>query len=611
MDVEIKHEPSSIIVDGFELAEDMQPQQPSTSIHPYGYGYHNSSAYPPDRHTHLTSEDLYQFDEMQRLLKEWGLEVLSERFVQNLIDVSVLDYIVEMDIVDLCKDLPIRFRLILRHKLKQQNYKPTHVTELTIATNNKKSHIVPGSSYNPAKQAKCNEKTSPVPHTSSKTSTTMTKNPTTEIMDGQSNNATEKPQLITGQFKLVDLLQQYESGRLFLDQYKIENGKRIYSADSRNQIKKAVVDHYFRLGRGHISTHQFREMVQLIVDELPDEDPNIWYCVPNADLSLSPRGLLYTRYRYISQTNKQYKKQKDDVVVHYSRVLAQQAKDTWEALNGIDQTACLVAKAKLKEIENVDAKEVINAWKASYPLRRYEATMGLLQLNEFQSLTKFERVHDLITLDFCLIHSIASEFFYERIPHFVDRFKTVYVGYKSLIEEDKVLPSAIVSAFMEHKEQGLTEKMIFLAFYSLPHILRQNFLGGKGRKRRKLSTMQSRLSFITLLSAEYMLVDCVEDRRRTAAENDNPNRPFIIAIGSLAGDIRSFYVVLDELIFPCKTIVQAVDLLFKLYTVFHMDYAQECECVLRFIQGYLYKLKFQGDLSNTLATAVITDFNRL
>lgn len=143
--------------------------------------------------------------------------------------------------------------------------------------------------------------------------------------------------------KLVDILQQYESGRLFLDQYKNENGKRIYSADSRNHIKKALVDHYFRLGKGHISMHQFHEMVQLIVDELPDEDPSIWYCLPPADSSLSARGLLYTRYRYVSQTNKQYRKQKDDLqkVVHHSKMLAQQAKDVWEALDGIDQTACL------------------------------------------------------------------------------------------------------------------------------------------------------------------------------------------------------------------------------------------------------------------------------
>lgn len=142
----------------------------------------------------------------------------------------------------------------------------------------------------------------------------------------------------------MELLQQYESGRLFLNQYKIENGKRIYSAESRNYIKKALVDHYFRHGKGHISARQFLEMVQMVVEELPDEDPNIWYCVPLTDESSakpSKRGLLYTRYRYITQTNKQYRKQKGDVVVPHTVVLAQQAKDAWEGLNGTEQTACL------------------------------------------------------------------------------------------------------------------------------------------------------------------------------------------------------------------------------------------------------------------------------
>ncbi|XP_055591824.1 uncharacterized protein LOC129743727 isoform X3 [Uranotaenia lowii] len=61
--------------------------------------------------------------EMQRLLAEWDLEILTDRFSTHLIDASVLDYIVDVDIIDLCKDLPIRYRLVLRHKLKEKRMK--------------------------------------------------------------------------------------------------------------------------------------------------------------------------------------------------------------------------------------------------------------------------------------------------------------------------------------------------------------------------------------------------------------------------------------------------------------------------------------------------------
>ncbi|XP_055597297.1 uncharacterized protein LOC129747226 isoform X2 [Uranotaenia lowii] len=57
---------------------------------------------------------------MALLLQEWGLGILAERFAINLIDPSVLDYLVDTDIVELCRDLPMRYRLILRHKLSQK-----------------------------------------------------------------------------------------------------------------------------------------------------------------------------------------------------------------------------------------------------------------------------------------------------------------------------------------------------------------------------------------------------------------------------------------------------------------------------------------------------------
>lgn len=57
-------------------------------------------------------------DAMNRLLQNWGLEALIHRFAEHLIDLSVLDYMLDVDIVDLCQGLPIRYRLLLRHNLR-------------------------------------------------------------------------------------------------------------------------------------------------------------------------------------------------------------------------------------------------------------------------------------------------------------------------------------------------------------------------------------------------------------------------------------------------------------------------------------------------------------
>ncbi|XP_058831759.1 uncharacterized protein LOC131690194 [Topomyia yanbarensis] len=59
-------------------------------------------------------------DELLLLLKQWELEILWDRFSKNLIDVNLLDCMVDMDIVDLCEGLPLRYRIILRQKIRQK-----------------------------------------------------------------------------------------------------------------------------------------------------------------------------------------------------------------------------------------------------------------------------------------------------------------------------------------------------------------------------------------------------------------------------------------------------------------------------------------------------------
>lgn len=88
--------------------------------------------------------------------------------------------------------------------------------------------------------------------------------------------------------------------------YKVENEKKIYPPESRNMIKKAMIEHFYQLTKGHITHNHFMEMVQTIVNELPDEDPRTWY-IP-ALQKRSAGGLLYNRYRYVQQIDKRFKR---------------------------------------------------------------------------------------------------------------------------------------------------------------------------------------------------------------------------------------------------------------------------------------------------------------
>lgn len=52
----------------------------------------------------------------------------------------------------------------------------------------------------------------------------------------------------------------------------------MFNAECRDLIKKAIVDHFFALGKGTLHTRHFEKMLRIILAELPDEDPRIWFC---------------------------------------------------------------------------------------------------------------------------------------------------------------------------------------------------------------------------------------------------------------------------------------------------------------------------------------------
>lgn len=57
---------------------------------------------------------------MQSLLYGWGLEILSERFAANLIEARLLEDMHEDDIKELCAGFPMRYRIILRRKIRDK-----------------------------------------------------------------------------------------------------------------------------------------------------------------------------------------------------------------------------------------------------------------------------------------------------------------------------------------------------------------------------------------------------------------------------------------------------------------------------------------------------------
>ncbi|XP_055523354.1 uncharacterized protein LOC129717469 isoform X2 [Wyeomyia smithii] len=241
-------------------------------------------------------------------------------------------------------------------------------------------------------------------------------------------------------------------------------------------------------------------MVQIICNQLPHEDPRTWY-IPKSQ-SQAAAGLLFTRYKYMQQHDTRFKKGIYNPTAATAENEQQpespkRFEDQWNQLSAEERDQCQAAKIKLNIIGFDRKEEIMNLWITSYPLRRFQSVTGKLAFGDWDALTHYADVHQLISVDFkkILPNHVRLE---ERIFPFVRRFKNIFENYKQLIVEDMDLLNNLASIFTDHFQ--LTEYSIFLALYTLPLIIRQYFIKRGGIKRTKPSLLQSRQAFICVLA---------------------------------------------------------------------------------------------------------------
>ncbi|XP_036327788.1 uncharacterized protein LOC118740385 [Rhagoletis pomonella] len=72
-------------------------------------------------------------------------------------------------------------------------------------------------------------------------------------------------------------------------------------------------------------------------------------------------------------------------------------------------------------------------------------------------------------------------------------------------------------------------------------------------------------------------------------------QPFIILIGKDFTNIQKAYVRIDSVSYELPSLLKALDLLFKIYLVFNLQYPLECENFCYLIQWGLYEIRTKSD----------------
>ncbi|XP_052565161.1 uncharacterized protein LOC120424563 isoform X3 [Culex pipiens pallens] len=272
-----------------------------------------------------------------------------------------------------------------------------------------------------------------------------------------------------------------------------------FDENERKLLARVITKYFFEAGGGSISMQMFYEMVKIIQLQFPKESCHTYY-VPGSG-KIKPRGKLFSAYRTLQEHQREQEGPKKGkrvikkVSVTKHDKFKEQATQNWSELSEKEKDECNSSKLRLNTIPYNRSNEIFECWDECFPIRRHEIMSETFKMSEYNILYNFEKANELISKDFVQVN---GQFLHisSKLPCFLKKFSKIFQGYRKNFRDDQKLTDEIVKTF--NNETAINDRSIFLAFYSLPLILRENFVSN-GEKRFRPSLFMTREAFITMI----------------------------------------------------------------------------------------------------------------
>lgn len=151
-----------------------------------------------------------------------------------------------------------------------------------------------------------------------------------------------------------------------------------------------------------------------------------------------------------------------------------------------------------------------------------------------------------------------------------------------------------------------TKSICALTFLTL---LLGNPIAKNKKKCWRPSKQEARDSFITHVKAEVDLKQTITARKEKYVTLGLTFQPTIFIVGQSISNIKNYYVVVNNIFYVVNSIIEAVDVTFKIFHTLHCEYPTECCTVYSFLQKGLYKLSTKWDKEFTSVNALLADLD--
>lgn len=102
-----------------------------------------------------------------------------------------------------------------------------------------------------------------------------------------------------------------------------------------------------------------------------------------------------------------------------------------------------------------------------------------------------------------------------------------------------------------------------------------------------------------------------ETKEKTLRKGHSVQPYMIFVKGNNDLEVSSYYVVINSNYIKLESPLKAIDICFKSFFSFHLNYPLECEVIWIFIQKYFYNITTKFDNSFQQVNSIMNDLNIL
>lgn len=132
-------------------------------------------------------------------------------------------------------------------------------------------------------------------------------------------------------------------------------------------------------------------------------------------------------------------------------------------------------------------------------------------------------------------------------------------------------------------------------------------LKNAAKKIWRPSKSEATAGFILHVKNDSDIRTTVQSKQTKFQECGLTVQPFIIIVGESLDNIKTYFVVINEVFYAVSNILTAVSLCFKIIWVVNAQYPVECHSTWMFVQNAFFQFKTKFDSSSTSALTLLAE----